>query len=83
MIHNLIRNFRPNRAWECNSRWQYSPTRFKLNVPLLNTNDNTKYIIELINITEHDIVIQGRLIEEVKPQPNKNIDTEYNGKTGW
>jgi hypothetical protein len=52
-------------------------------VPLLNTNDNTKYIIELINITEHDIVIQGRLIEEVKPQPNKNIDTEYNGKTGW
>ena len=83
MIRNLIHTFRPNRSWECNSRWQYSPTHFKLSVPL-SSYDNTKYIIESVNITKYDIELYGRLIEEIQPQPNKIVDVEYsNGKTGW
>ena len=84
MIRKLVHNFKPNRAWECNSRWQYSPTHFKLNVPLLHSYDKTKYIIESINITKYDIELYGRLIEEIKPEQNKIVDIEYiNGKTGW
>jgi len=79
-----IHNFKPNRAWECNSRWQYSPTHFQLNIPLLTSYDNSKYIIEKINITKYDIELFGRFIEEIKPQPNKIVDIEYiNGKKGW
>jgi len=73
-----------NRGWVCNSNWQYSPTHFKLSVPLLHAyTDTTKYIIESVNITKYDIEIKGRLIEEIKPQPNKIVDIEYNGKKGW
>lgn len=79
MIRNLIRNFNPNRAWECNSRWQYSPTHFQLNIPVLSSYETTRYIIEKVSITKHDIEIYGRLIEEIKPQPNKIVDIEYNG----
>ena len=79
-----IHTFKPNRAWECNSRWQYSPTHFQLNIPLLTSYDNSKYIIEKVNITKYDIELFGRFIEEIKPQPNKIVDIEYkNGKTGW
>ena len=78
-----IHNFRPNRAWECNSRWQYSPTHFQLNIPLLTSYDNSKYILETINITKYDIELFGRFIEEIKSQPNKIVDIEYNGKKGW
>jgi hypothetical protein len=85
MIRNLVHNFNPNRGWQCNSNWQFSPTHFKLNVPLLSSYDNTKYIIERVNITKHDIELYGRLIEEIKSeQKNKIVDIEYkNGKTGW
>jgi hypothetical protein len=82
MIRSIAHKFKPNRAWECNSRWQYTPTHFKLNVPLLNSYDTTKYIVESVNITGSDIEIYGRVIEEIKPPQNKNIDTIYtNGKT--
>jgi hypothetical protein len=50
----------------------------------LSSYDNTKYIIESVNITKYDIELYGRLIEEIQPQPNKIVDVEYsNGKTGW
>jgi hypothetical protein len=78
MFRNLGVKFKPNRAWDCNSRWQYSPTHFKLNVPLLHAyTDNTKYIIESVNIANSEIEIYGRLIEYKTPPPNNNIDTEY------
>ena len=87
MFRNIIRNFKPNRGWTCNSNWQYSPTHFKLEVPLLDSGlyDNTKYIIESVQITGSEVQIYGRLIEEIKSEPkNKIIDIEYtNGKTGW
>jgi hypothetical protein len=86
MIRSLARNFNPNRGWTCNCQWQYSPTYFKLNIPLLHgySDEAPKYIIETIQINKTDIEIYGRLIEEIKSQPNKNIDTQYtNGKTGW
>ena len=78
-----IHNFKPNRAWECNSRWQYSPTHFQLNIPLLTSYDKSKYIIEAVNITKYDIELFGRFIEEIKSTPNKIVDIEYNGKKGW
>jgi len=84
MIRNLARGFNPNRGWTCNSNWQYSPTHFKLNIPLLEayTDTKPKYIIETVKFTNYDIEIYGRLIEEIKSQPNKILDIEYNGKTG-
>lgn len=79
MFRNIIRNFIPNRGWVCNSNWQYSPTHFKLEVPLLDNGlyDNTKYIIESVQITETEVQIYGRLIEYKPPPPNNNLDTEY------
>ena len=83
MIRNLARGFNPNRGWTCNSNWQYSPTQFKVNIPLLHSDEAPKYIIETIKITKSEIEIYGRLIEETKLPPNKIVDIEYNGKTGW
>lgn len=77
----IARIFNVNRAWVCNSQWQYSPTHFRLNVPLLESYDETtKYIIETVNTTKSEIEIFGRII---KSEPNKNIELEYNGKKGW
>ena len=80
MLRNLARNFNPNRGWVCNSHWQYSPTHFKLEVPLLDAyNAKTQYLIDSIIVNKYDIELYGRLMEEL---PNKNIDTLYtNGKT--
>ena len=80
MYRNLARNFVPNRGWVCNSQWQYSPTHFKLEVPLLDAyNTKTQYLIDSIIVNKYDIELYGRLMEEL---PNKNISTEYNGKKG-
>jgi hypothetical protein len=80
MYRNLARNFVPNRGWKCDSQWQYSPTHFRLEIPLLHAyTADTQYLIDSINVNKYDIELYGRLIEE---SPNKNIGTLYNGKTG-
>ena len=74
-----IVRFIANRAWVCDSRWEYSPTKFRLVVPLIHAyTEQTKYLVDSVNVSKSDIEIYGRLIEEF---PNKNIGTLYNGKT--
>jgi hypothetical protein len=80
-----IMRFSPYSSWECNAQWQFDRTnQFKLSVPIYMRWDATT-VPKISNwqITDSEIIFEGVLIDSAKPQPNKNVDIEYNGKKGW